>query len=254
MKRPAEPRRSLLAGVYRIYSLQEIVVLALGLIATGALAGALAGELLALPYGTLIVGFALAALFVLAAGFAALRAARARRSAALPGSGDPLDTVPGPEAFTIRAHEEVVRALRSGGTVALALFDVNSLDEINRTYTRAAGDGVLRHTLSLIDATKRAGDFLARWEDDTFAVLLPECDEDGARTFIERVEHALTKEPAQVEVRGRPITIWAGVCSGAAALGPRAGNASQLFSQANEDLERAREERERRRRAWLHAA
>jgi diguanylate cyclase (GGDEF)-like protein len=259
MKRPATigdgDHRFSLADVYRVYNAREIAVLALGLLATGALGAAIAGELFTAPYGPLAVGLTLAALFAIAAGAPLVRARRQRQSrpASLP-ADDPLARIPGPDVFTLRVREETARAMRFGGSVAVALFDVNNLDDVNRTYTRAAGDGVLRHVLNLIAASKRGSDVLARWEGDAFAVLLLECDETGARVFIERVEHALTKEPAQVEVRGRVITIWTGVCAGAAALGPRASTATQLIAQATLDLERAQAERERRRQAWLRAS
>lgn len=258
MKRPEGSPRSRgyrLTEVYRVYNAREIAVLAVGLLATGALGAAIAGELIAAPYGSLAVGLVLAAFFIIAAGAPLFRTWHERQTRPAGASADdPLSRLPGAEAFTYRVREEVARAMRFGGSVAVALFDVNHLDDVNRTYTRAAGDGVLRHVLNLIAASKRASDVLARWQGDAFAVLLLECDEEGARTFIERVEHALTKEPAQVEVRGRAITIWTGVCAGAAALGPRAATAAQLIAQAALDLERAQEERERRRQAWLRAS
>ena len=258
MKRPdgsLRPQGFRLAEVYRVYSVREVGVLAVGLLATGALGAAIAGELIASPYGSLTVGLALAALFIIAASVPLFRAWRERRTqAATTPADDPLARLPGAETFTYRVREEVARAMRFGASVTVALFDVNNLDDVNRTYTRAAGDGVLRHVLNLIATSKRGSDVLARWQEDAFAVLLLECDEQGARTFIERVEHALTKEPAQVEVRGRAITIWTGVCAGVAALGPRATTAAQLIAEATLDLERAREERERRRQAWLRAS
>lgn len=256
LQRP--PRREpgvRLADVYRVYSGRELVVLAVGLLATGALLAAIAGELFRFPWGALSVGLALAGLFGVAAGAPLLRAWRDRgdRAASSP-VDDPVARLPGAETFALRVREEVARAARFGGSIAVVLFDVNNLDDINRSYTRAACDGVLRHVLALIAGSKRAYDVLARWGDDAFAVLLLDCDEPGARAFIERVEHALTKEPAQVEVRGRAITIWTGVCAGAAALGKGAATATQLIAEAKLDLERAQTERERRRQAWLRAS
>lgn len=256
LERPPRPEPGLrLADVYRVYSGREIAVLAIGLLATGALVAAIAGELFRFPWGALSVGLALAGLFAVAAGMPLMRTWRRRGPrATTPPVDDPLARLPGAETFTFRVREEVARASRFGGSIAIALFDVNNLDDVNRTYTRAAGDGVLRHILNSIAASKRSYDVLARWEDDAFAVLLLDCDEQGARAFIERVEHALTKEPAQVEIRGRAITIWTGVCAGAAALGPRAASATQLIAEAQLDLERAQAERERRRQAWLRAS
>lgn len=258
MKRPDDSARSAglrLDDVYRVYTVREVAVMAVGLLATGALVAGIIGEVSPGAYGSLAIGLALATIFAVAAGAPLLRAWRKRRARpAGVSADDPLTRLPGAETFTSRVREEAARAVRLGGSVALALFDVNSLDDINRTYTRAAGDGVLRHVVALIDANKRASDVLARWEGDAFAVLLRECDERGARAFVERIEHALTKDPAQVETRGRAITIWTGVCAGVSALGPRSSTASELIAAATLDLERAKAERERRRQAWLRAS
>lgn len=251
----ARPSGFRLSDAYRVYTVREVVVLAVGLLAAGALVAAIAGELFAAPYGSLALGLALATLFTIAAGAPLLGAWRERRTGlASIHEDDPLARLLGPDVFTSRVRDETARSIRLKGSVAVALFDVNSLDDINRTYTRAAGDSVLRHVVALIAANKRASDVLARWEGDAFAVLLLECDEEGARAFVERVEHALTKEPAQIEIRGRAITIWTGVCAGVAALGPRSGTAAELIAEASLDLERARTERERRRQAWLRAS
>jgi diguanylate cyclase (GGDEF)-like protein len=116
-----------------------------------------------------------------------------------------------------------------------------------------AGDEVLRHVARAIDNTRRYNDVVSRLGDDEFGVVLLDCEEQGARAFIERLEDRLSRESAAAEVNGRSISLWAGICTGAATSAPSMTAAEAVLESAMESLNHAKQDRERRRRTWLSA-
>ena len=152
-----------------------------------------------------------------------------------------------------RLDEAFTRARRMGKPFSVVLVDVNNLTAVNKEYGVRAGDEVLRHVARAIDSTRRYNDIVARMGDDEFGVLLIDCAEDGVRAFIDRLEDRLSRESAQAEVKGRAISLWAGICTGAATSEPGYTEASAVLEEAMRALDAAKQDRERRRRMWLTA-
>lgn len=163
---------------------------------------------------------------------------------------DPLTGLPLRRYFIRRLGDDMRRAQRLGRLLTLVVFDVNNMDAVNREYGREVGDEVLRLVARSIQKSKRYTDLAARLGDDEFAVLLPECDERGAEQFVARLEERLTRDPATVVTRRRPVTVWAGVCAGIAQLRRDMADQEEFMAAALAALAGAREERDRRRRAW----
>ena len=99
--------------------------------------------------------------------------------------------------FYDRLEEEVARAERHSGTLAVAYFDIDGLKRINDTYGHLAGDAVLRTLGGTIGRRVRAEDIPARYGGDEFAIVMP----DTPREEAERVVQRLMDELDQVEVR-----------------------------------------------------
>lgn len=163
---------------------------------------------------------------------------------------DPLTSLPVARYFHRRLGDELRRAHRLGRVLTLVVVDVNNVDAVNREYGREAGDEVLRLVARAIQKSKRYTDLSARLGDDEFAIMLPDCDARGASSFVSRVEERLAREPATVMARRRPVTVWAGVCAGIAELRPDIIDHQQFLDAAMVALSDARDERDRRRRAW----
>ena len=140
-----------------------------------------------------------------------------------------------------------------GKPFSIVLVDVNNLSAVNKEYGVGAGDEVLRHVARAIDGTRRYNDIVARMGDDEFGVLLVDCAEDGVRAFIDRLEDRLSRESAQADVKGRAISLWAGICTGSATSAPGYTEATAVLEEAMRSLDAAKEDRERRRRLWLSA-
>jgi len=71
---------------------------------------------------------------------------------------------------------------------SIAVFDIDSLKKINDVHGRAAGDYVLKSAADILTSTIRSMDIAIRYAGDEFVVLLPETNNEQARTFICRVK------------------------------------------------------------------
>ena len=176
-----------------------------------------------------------------------------RRDESEDATNDLLTNLPTLNHFQRRLGDEFQRTRRMGKTVSVVLVDVNNLTAVNKEYGVRAGDEVLRHVARCADETKRYNDVVSRLGDDEFGVLLMDCAEEGVRAFIDRLEERLARESASAEVDGRQISLWAGVCSGAATSTPEMVASDDVLSAAMANLNQAKQDRERRRRMWLSA-
>ena len=104
--------------------------------------------------------------------------------------GEPLDAATGlmpRERFTDRLGAELLRARRGGSPLAVALLRVDLSDHaVERDQSAANAVASLRRGLRQID-------LLARYDPETFALLLAETDERAAMTIIERLRRTVTQ-------------------------------------------------------------
>jgi diguanylate cyclase (GGDEF)-like protein len=167
-----------------------------------------------------------------------------------------LDTVtglPDEKYFWLRIKEEHKRMRRYGTPVSLALIDVNALASVNQTYGESGGDAVLAHIARVLESVKRASDVATRLHDDEFALILLECDKEGAVAFAERLEHYVTRQPAALSVNGQEVTLWVGMCIGVAVSMEGETSSEELVARARRSLEADKEERNKRRERWTGA-
>ncbi len=105
------------------------------------------------------------------------------------------------EAFRI----ETARATRYGAPLGFVMLDLDDFKKLNDSLGHVAGDRALIHLASLVQATVRPTDFIARLGGEEFALLLPATDVGEAATAAERLQRELTKRGFQFE--GRPWTL-----------------------------------------------
>ena len=166
---------------------------------------------------------------------------------------DTVTGLPDEKYFWLRIKEEHKRMRRYGTPVSLALIDVNALASVNQTYGESGGDAVLAHIARVLESVKRASDVATRLHDDEFALILLECDKEGAAAFAECLEHYVTREPAALTVNGQEITLWVGMCIGVAASMEGETSSEELVARARRSLEADKEERNKRRERWTGA-
>jgi diguanylate cyclase (GGDEF)-like protein len=97
-----------------------------------------------------------------------------------------------------RWHEELdrelARARRHGGSVCVAMVDMDGFKAINDRDGHPAGDLLLKQTSVAWAGALRSTDMLARYGGDEFSVILPDCPLEEALVVIERLRGS-TPEP-----------------------------------------------------------
>lgn len=91
---------------------------------------------------------------------------------------DPLTGLADRRTFEQMLELEVIRAVRQGTALAVALFYVDGLTRINEEHGASAGDDVLRQVAATIADEVRLIDTVARVGHDVFGVIAPG-DADG---------------------------------------------------------------------------
>ncbi|MFN8621251.1 MAG: sensor domain-containing diguanylate cyclase [Chloroflexota bacterium] len=86
-----------------------------------------------------------------------------------------------------RLRQEVARAGRTGGPLAVLMIDLDGFKRINDEHGHADGDRVLRNVAAMLRLTVRANDVVARYGGDEFVILMPDTDEAAARLVADRV-------------------------------------------------------------------
>jgi two-component system, cell cycle response regulator len=109
----------------------------------------------------------------------------------LSGIRDPLTKLANRGYFHERAHQELTRTGRSGRLSALAMLDIDHFKYVNDAHGHAAGDLVLKKFASVVRASLRASDLVARLGGEEFAVILPETSLEQARVKLELIRATL---------------------------------------------------------------
>jgi diguanylate cyclase len=90
-------------------------------------------------------------------------------------------------------EREVARMRRQGGSLSLAMLDIDNFKKLNDSLGHAAGDAALMHLSSVARETIRPQDTLARYGGEEFVVLLPNTPLDDAVSAMVRVQRELTR-------------------------------------------------------------
>jgi diguanylate cyclase (GGDEF)-like protein len=151
---------------------------------------------------------------------------------------DPLTGAYNRRACEERLAEDVARASRGEGRLALAVVDADHLKEVNDRCGHGVGDACLKHLADALERNIREGDWMARWGGDEFVVAFwgvegPADPREALRRCGEYLESnpvrlAQEGEKAAEEVR---VGFSAGVCTHGGVEGVR-----ELFSKADAAL------------------
>jgi PAS domain S-box-containing protein/diguanylate cyclase (GGDEF)-like protein len=105
---------------------------------------------------------------------------------------DPMTGLRNQGDFREALEAELERVRRYGGSLGLAVFDIDGFARINAKRGRAEGDRVLRDVGELIERESRSPDLAARLGADTFGLILPELDAARAHYAAERIASEAT--------------------------------------------------------------
>jgi diguanylate cyclase (GGDEF)-like protein len=134
--------------------------------------------------------------------------------------------------------KEIVRAQRRGSALALLLIEVDDLGPIDGPNGLPnAGDHVLRQVADLLRHSVRARqETLARFGDERFVMVLPECTLETARGVAERLCEKVANSPLAVG----PRRLRATVCIGGAQLRDDDRARADVLERANSALRMAK--------------
>lgn len=124
---------------------------------------------------------------------------------------DPLTQLLGRKAFYELAARELGRAQRHNRLVSLVVWDVEGLRTINQGFGRGAGDAVLQSIGAMTARVFRHTDITARYGEDDFAALLPECDFYAASEACTRLRAALDRLNFEAHHRAFQVKVNAAV-------------------------------------------
>ena len=171
-----------------------------------------------------------------------VRMERLRTKSASEARTDQLTGLPNRRAIEEHLVRAAAHAARRDTEIAVALVDLDNFKAVNDTYGHKAGDAVLQAVASVLTASTRTEDLVARWGGEEFLILMEDSGLDGALVAAERVRSAVAHAPGRAGSPAR-VTISIGLAVG----GPT--DVAELVTAADAALYRAKDEG-RNRVAW----
>lgn len=93
--------------------------------------------------------------------------------------------------FAERVADELARAHRYGGAVAIVMIDVDLFKRVNDTWGHLEGDEVLRQIAQLIEHETRESDIVARYGGEEFAIIMPQTNLEHATTAADKLRESV---------------------------------------------------------------
>ncbi len=131
---------------------------------------------------------------------------RARRDALT----DELTGLPNRRVFDAALDGRLENLRRYGWQFGLLMVDIDRFKLVNDEHGHAAGDAVLAAVSKTILGAIRAGDSVARWGGEEFAVLVQTADDAGLRELGERIRALVARTDARHENGRLPVTVSLG--------------------------------------------
>jgi diguanylate cyclase (GGDEF)-like protein len=140
---------------------------------------------------------------------------------------DSLTGIANRATFQAVLGQELSRTRREGGSVALALLDLDHFKRLNDSHGHQAGDEVLRRVAGVLDECSRGFDTPARYGGEEFAIVLPNTSHEEALVVAERLRQGVV---------GAGIKPSVTVSVGVACFPQDAGDGDELVRAADEAL------------------
>jgi len=139
--------------------------------------------------------------------------------------------------FAQRLGEEMSRARRNKYPLSLALMNVDHSDVIRTTVAPDQHSEALRKVAVFLRQYLREEDVMARLDETTFALLLPDTPVDKAHSAIEKLQTRMAWTAFEMEKSGAKLNL--GAASGIVAYNFNGTGQDELLSQAAQALQQA---------------
>ena len=140
-------------------------------------------------------------------------------------------------AWQREADIEASRVLRTRGSLALLVVDIDHFKRVNDTYGHLVGDQVLAALAGAFRQQVRDSDVVGRFGGEEFVVLLPGADGAEAAKVAERLREQVGATPVDTASGEVRVTVSVGV----AVFGPHGDDVPGLLARADRALYRAKE-------------
>jgi diguanylate cyclase (GGDEF)-like protein len=130
-------------------------------------------------------------------------------------------------------RRETKRASRSGRPLSLLFIDLDGFKSVNDTHGHLFGSRALVEAASVIRASARETDVVARFGGDEFAVVLPDTGSDGAIAVGDRIRERIA---AHRFLQADGLSIALTVSVGVATLPDVSNSAEELIHAADDAM------------------
>lgn len=163
---------------------------------------------------------------------AAVRVAKLHHAARTAAATDPLTSLANRRVFYEQLDAELSLARQTGGPLAVAIVDVDSLKAVNDMHGHRAGDEALTRIARVLAAGVRERDLVARYAGDEFALLFRDATVLRAREVMGRLAGLIAGGDAEGPL---PAVSW-----GAAAFPESGATPDDLVEEADRAMYRQR--------------
>ncbi len=148
---------------------------------------------------------------------------------------DPLTGLPNRLAFDEKLELEMQRRRRHGSALSLAVWDIDSIANINASFGEKAGDNTVKIIGRLLAQNGRGLDFLSRFGGDEFILLLPETNARSALTIADNLRRRIANTGFNSNGKKIAISISCGITEFT-----NEDDGESAFKRAKEALRRAK--------------
>ena len=150
--------------------------------------------------------------------------------------------------LTIKAG--VGEATDNGGTLSIALLDVDRFEAFDEEYGLMAGDALLKQIAGVLTSSDTGADSIARYSRDTFLLIFPGKEPEDALLAADRTRAFFDVNPLTLKVKNKQIQVKVSLSSGVASFPAQAHDDRDLIRKAQGALLRAKEMGRGRTNLW----
>jgi len=154
---------------------------------------------------------------------------------------DGLTEVKNRRYFDLQLEEELQRARRTKGSIALLMLDIDNFKKVNDEYGHIAGDKCLIAVASCLKSSvQRISDTVARYGGEEFAIIIANTDEANCLKIAENIRTAI--EDIQVFENNKAVSLTISIGVSQCKLADVQCDAVSLLSAADKALYQAKKQ------------